>query len=113
MHGYHASLSTLSVSVFCVVGLGVVGGAVFRWLKSRGFSVLGYDTGLGIGSPSMLGIADVIFICVPTPYAPGGYDLSHIKAVARAIPGRDKIVVLKSTVLPGTTDSLQEEYSHR
>jgi len=60
------------------------------------------------GDYDVLRQADVIFICVPTPYdrqrAP---DLSYIIAAARGIAGRlqrGQLVVLQSTTYPGTTE---------
>jgi UDPglucose 6-dehydrogenase len=51
---------------------------------------------------------------VPTPYTPGvGFDDSFLLDAVARIPG-EKCVVIKSTVLPGTTDVLQERFArHR
>ena len=54
--------------------------------------------------------ADIIFICVPTPYDKDkGFDLSYIETAISNIQG-DKIVVIKSTLLPGSTETLQKKY---
>ena len=57
--------------------------------------------------------SDVTFICVGTPDAPdGGIDLEYIKSASEGIgkalakKGGYHVVVDKSTVVPGTTDSL-------
>jgi len=57
--------------------------------------------------------SDISFVCVGTPSLPNGkLDLSHMKRVAREIGTALKkkkphhVVVLRSTVLPGTTESL-------
>jgi UDPglucose 6-dehydrogenase len=56
--------------------------------------------------------SDITFICVGTPDAPdGGIDLKYIKlaaeGVGRAIGKRGyHVIVVKSTVVPGTTDSV-------
>jgi len=57
--------------------------------------------------------SDVSFLCVGTPSLPNGkLDLSHVEHVARevgtALKGKKShhVVVLRSTVLPGTTESL-------
>ncbi len=43
-----------------------------------------------------------------------GFDDSFLRAALDAIPGEGKRVVLKSTILPGTTDRFQEMYpKHR
>jgi UDPglucose 6-dehydrogenase len=56
--------------------------------------------------------SDVIVIAVGTPESDDGVDLSHVSAAARAIgaalrdSSRYHVVVVKSTVPPGTTDTL-------
>ncbi|PIQ69065.1 MAG: hypothetical protein COV91_01065 [Candidatus Taylorbacteria bacterium CG11_big_fil_rev_8_21_14_0_20_46_11] len=52
---------------------------------------------------------DVVFIAVPTPTTPQGFDFSIIRAVLPLI-GKGKIAVIKSTMLPGTTALLQKEF---
>lgn len=56
--------------------------------------------------------AEVIFIVVPTPRnsKDGSCDTSIVFDAAGKISGKDKIVVVKSTVPPGTTESLQKKY---
>ena len=53
---------------------------------------------------------DYIFVCVPTPmYKDGTQDISYIENVFRsAVSG--PIYIIKSTVMPGTTKSLQSKY---
>lgn len=96
-----------------VMGVGWVGGALARYLESAGFHVVRYDPPKGLGTDGELATADVFFICVPTPYRVDGvgFDLSFVENAVRAIPG-EKIVVMKSTVWPGTTESLQERFPH-
>jgi len=55
---------------------------------------------------------DFIFVCVPTPMKKDGtQDLTYIERVfTEAVEG--PIYIIKSTVLPGTTRSLQERYSN-
>ena len=55
--------------------------------------------------------SELCFICVPTPSKPdGSIDLAYIKnvseAVGKRIPKRHYVVVIKSTVVPGTTDAI-------
>ena len=59
--------------------------------------------------PSVLGIADIIAVCVPTPVRDGSPDLSYVEGACRTVaeflrPGH--LVVLESTTYPGTTDEL-------
>lgn len=93
------------------MGTGMVGGAMQRYLTKKGFEIIAYDPPKGLDDVVALGTADIIFICVPTPYdeARGGFDLSYVDAALALIPA-GKIVVIKSTVLPGTTEKLQAQF---
>src|SRR3990167_5904099 len=91
-----------------ICGLGMVGGALARWFAK----VIIYDPPRGLGSVEELNTADIIFLSVPTPYK-DGYDISILESVLQIIEG-EKIIVLKSTVLPGTTQDFQDKYpQHR
>src|SRR5690348_13204095 len=56
--------------------------------------------------------AEVVFICVGTPDKDGGIDLSQVRQAASSVgeqlrrSDRYAVVVIKSTVQPGTTDGL-------
>jgi UDPglucose 6-dehydrogenase len=95
---------------FCstgIVGVGVVGGAVRNYLQLSGTVPLLYDPGRGLGSLAEINQADLVYVCVPTPYvADRGFDDSAVCETLRLLrPG--KTVVIKSTVLPGTTERFQ------
>ena len=95
-----------------VVGVGMVGGAMQRYLeKKQGVELFLYDKGKNLGSPDEINKAEVIFVCVPTPYLKDGkgFDLSHVEETLAMLQG-EKVVVIKSTVLPGTTEMLQQKY---
>ncbi len=94
-----------------VMGVGWVGGALARWFDDAGLAPLRYDPPKGLGVESDLARAEIVFVCLPTPYDEnnGGFDLSYIENGVAAIPGK-KIVVIKSTVLPGTTAQLKARY---
>jgi UDPglucose 6-dehydrogenase len=56
--------------------------------------------------------SDFIFVCVPTPMdMVGNQDLSYIEKVFRDAK-EGPIYIIKSTVLPGTTEMLQRQYPH-
>ncbi|MDA9016646.1 hypothetical protein N9H63_01545 [bacterium] len=56
--------------------------------------------------------SDFIFVCVPTPMdMSGNQDLSYIEKVFRDSK-EGPIYIIKSTVLPGTTEMLQRQYPH-
>lgn len=62
--------------------------------------------------------SDFIFVCVPTPIFSdySGMDMSIVEDVIGEVAGRingsGKIVVIKSTSLPGTTKKMTEKYPH-
>ena len=97
-------------AVIGVIGAGVVGGAARAYFEGRGHRVAVFDPPKGYADVRALDAADVVLVCVPTPYTRGvGFDDRHLlDAVARVPDG--KVVVIKSTVLPGTTDLLQDRY---
>lgn len=105
-----------------VMALGMVGGSILRYYeKHRGYVVgrdlFGYDPMKPLHDLATLDReADVVFVCVPTPYWTGeegrrGFDDSYVRDAIGSLTG-SKIVVIKSTVLPGTTDRLQAEFPH-
>ncbi len=94
----------------------MVGGAVDRYFKTQAIEAGLYDPPKGLNDRSVLGEAEVIFIAVPTPYYldGSGFDESFLRAAIEAIPQPGKTIVLKSTILPGTTERMQEDYpTHR
>ena len=59
--------------------------------------------------------ANVIFVCVPTPMRKDGTCYTGIvEEVIREIneTATDHIIVIKSTIPPGTTDRINQEYTH-
>ena len=59
--------------------------------------------------------SEVIFICVPTPmFESGECDLSIVESVVEEMSQyecvKSKVVVIKSTVVPGTVESLAKKY---
>lgn len=107
-------------NVIGVMGLGMVGGAMFRHFEKKGFvpgqTLVGYDPlKEGCDDLGPLQKADIVFVAVPTPYLTGeeggrtGFDLSYVREAIVALEGA-KTVVIKSTVLPGTTEELQAEF---
>ncbi len=92
-----------------VVGVGKVGGAISFGFQRIGHAVLQHDVKLDTRLKDILS-APIIFICVPTPPSPDGSCVTHyVKAVVRDLSMAEYrgLIVIKSTVPPGTTDSLQ------
>jgi UDPglucose 6-dehydrogenase len=99
-----------------IIGLGYVGGAVYEWFKTKPKTteLFLYDTGKDIGSMAEAVKADVIFVAVPTPFknGNGGFDGSAVNETVRTVPD-GKTIVIKSTILPGTTAKLQKQYPRK
>lgn len=94
-----------------IVGVGMVGGALRTYFEQRGAAPFVFDSPKGIGSLEEVNRADVVFICVPTPFRTDGTgsSIAHVEKALGDLTG-EKIVVLKSTVPPGTTEKLQERF---
>lgn len=98
-----------------VIGLGMVGGALFEVAKERGLEILGYDIKKHNASDlfDLIQNSDLIFLCLPTPTDnSGNQDITSLRFVL-SILERNKFlgpVVIKSTVLPGTCAKLQNEF---
>lgn len=98
-----------------IMGVGMVGGALKDYFEKKG-KVVGkdlflYDPHKGFDSVDEVNKADVIFVCVPTPYLKDGhgFDLSYVEDAFSKIK-EEKVVVIKSTALPGTTQKFQDKY---
>lgn len=74
-----------------------------------GMRVIRYDPPKSLGRAADLVEADVCFVCVPTPFGQLGFELSKVEAAIGAIPGH-KLVVIKSTVWPGSTELMQRKF---
>ena len=94
-----------------IVGhLGMVGGTVYRYFKDKQLEVYGYDLREPKNKKKVFG-AEIVFVCVPTPFdwVKNRYiDLAVESTLVGISPGRT--VVIKSTVMIGTTEKLQNKY---
>lgn len=96
-----------------VIGLGVVGEAVKHGFERIGHTVRGFDIKNPNTNLGQLLDAQMIFLSVPTPCREDGTCNTNIveQVVAdieqKGYPG---LVVLKSTVTPGTTDMLAKRH---
>lgn len=98
----------------CVIGwTGMVGGPVYKYFKENKYPVMGLS--LESQTHTWQEINDrakYIFIAVPTPFnwEKNEPSIKPIREVLGQIQDR-KIVIIKSTILPGTTEKLQKEFS--
>ena len=100
-----------------IIGRGFVGGAVHDNFKDC-FEVMVWDTDpekrTAESLEALVNWSDVIFVSVPTPMKDdGSCDISIVEGVVADIARIDnsKKVVIKSTVLPGTTERLAKEHN--
>jgi UDP-glucose 6-dehydrogenase len=94
---------------FGVIGLGIVGSCYYRWLKQYGY-VASYDK-KGDGSIDDVNAAEVVFVCVNTPFdvSDNLMDTSYIVSSIKCLSG-SKSVVICSTVPIGFCKSLSHLY---
>ena len=98
-----------------IIGRGVVGNALYYGLYRRQ-EIISYDKyKKGFQNLKKISECKIIFICVPTPPLNNGkinleflYDA--IISLTKIINNTDTIIVIKSTVIPGTTDILAHLY---
>jgi UDP-N-acetyl-D-mannosaminuronate dehydrogenase len=94
-----------------IIGIGMVGGPIKRWFEEclkyrRGKDLFCYDTNPKKGFNDDINKADIVFVTVPTPAnSDGGCNLSVVESAVGAISD-GKIIVVKSTVPPGTIENL-------
>lgn len=95
------------------IGQGYVGKNTADDFESRGFEVIRYSLEQPyIENKDKIADCDIVFVAVPTPSTPEGFDY-HLVHDLIALVGAGKIVVIKSTILPGTTKKIQEAYPDR
>jgi prephenate dehydrogenase len=49
-----------------IIGLGFVGGTLFKWFKKKKYQLYCYDKFKQIGSPEEVSKVEIIFLCLPT-----------------------------------------------
>ncbi len=91
------------------IGQGFVGKAYADDFEKRGFKTVRFALEEPYrGNKEKIKDCDMVFIAVPTPTTEKGFDDSIIRGAVKLV-GKGKTVVIKSTILPGTTASIQKE----
>lgn len=91
------------------IGQGWIGKNYADDAEERGYKVIRYSKEEPyFQNKAKIAECDIVFIAVPTPTTPAGFDDSIVRDVVKLI-GKGKIGVIKSTILPGTTESIQAE----
>ncbi len=98
-----------------IIGYGFVGKAQEYLFKTKNVPILCYDKFIESSSlEDVVKGSDYIFVCVPTPYKDEAIDLTImdevIGSIASLVSGSDKIIIIKSTVIPGTTANYAKQY---
>jgi UDPglucose 6-dehydrogenase len=98
-----------------IIGVGWVGAQLKRWFEEGKGYKAGIDLMLYDIDPKKcagdINQAEIIFVAVPTPRnrETGACDTSIVKDAVSKVKG-EKIIVLKSTIPPGTTEAIQKQY---
>lgn len=99
-----------------LIGCGVIGGALLRACVAKGIQTFPYDKFKeGMNSDEHFkaaALCDIAFLCLPTPTINRVQDASAVDDALKwlnIIPFSGPIVI-RSTVLPGTTAELQRKY---
>lgn len=107
------------ISKLGIIGQGFVGTAVYEGMKNY-FEIYTFDINGKCTESSLYNLiekVDVSFLCLPTPMKKSGECdlsivrncLSQIDLILKSLNRKDFIVIIKSTIPPGTTDKLNKE----
>jgi UDPglucose 6-dehydrogenase len=92
------------------IGQGWIGKNYADDFERRGYAVVRY--GLEpeyAGNKERIAECDIVFIAVPTPTTREGFNADIVRSVLTLV-GSGKTAVIKSTLLPRTTETLQSEF---
>lgn len=96
-----------------VIGQGFVGKNTADNFEHRGYEVVRYALEPEYrNSAEKIADCDAVFIGVPTPTTPEGFDYSIVEEVLKLVAD-GAVAVIKSTLLPGTTRKLQDIYPNK
>lgn len=102
-----------------IIGQGFVGNAVYQGMKNL-FEVSTFDINGNCTELSLFNLiekVDITFLCLPTPMKKNGECdlsivrncLSQVDMIVKSLNKKDFIVIIKSTIPPGTTEILNKE----
>lgn len=93
-----------------VAGCGVVGSAIAKEYEERSYEVVRYDVKTHPDTLNELRNCDIVFIAVSAPTNPDmSVDTSNVEDVISKL-SYDQIAVIRSTVPPGTTKRIFNQY---
>jgi UDPglucose 6-dehydrogenase len=92
------------------IGQGFIGKSYADDFENRGFDIVRYTRSEPYAqNKERLKECDIVFIAVPAPTTPQGFDDSTVRQVIGLI-GDGKIAVIKCTMPPGATEAVQAAY---
>mgnify|MGYP001560006548 FL=1 len=92
------------------IGQGFIGKNYADDFEARGYPVVRYSLEEPhINNKEKIAECDIVFIAVNANTTPSGFDDSNIRS-GLGIVGEGKIAVIKSTLLPGMTKTLQKDF---
>lgn len=95
------------------IGQGWIGKNYADDFERRGYEVVRYSLEPSYASnKDLISLCDIVFIAVPTPTTKDGFDSSIVERVMSLV-GVNKTAVIKSTIIPGTTEKIQNIFTDR
>ena len=92
------------------IGQGFIGKNYADDFEERGYEVVRYAReDKYSGNKNKIKECDIVFIAVPTPTTPKGFDYSIVEGVIELI-GKGNVAVIKSTMQPGSTEKIAKKY---
>ena len=108
--GLLTNVITMSTTIG-FIGQGWIGRHYADEFEARMYNVVRYSLEEPfVQNKDKIALCDVVFVAVPTPTTEQGFDDSIVKE-ALSLVGEGKIAVIKSTLLPGTTEKMQQQFS--
>tara|TARA_B100000886_G_scaffold190530_1_gene131109 strand:+ start:6309 stop:7148 length:840 start_codon:yes stop_codon:yes gene_type:complete len=94
-----------------VIGNGFVGEAIsFAFSSISEIYIYDTDPSRSLNNIESVHNCDFVFVCVPTPmFEDGSQDLSYVESAFEKATDKS-LYILKSTVIPGTTEKLSKQY---
>ena len=100
--------------IISIIGIGFVGNALLNTFnKNMNNTIIIYDKYKNLGKIEDTINSDIIFIALPTPYDDNlkSYNLDAIEKTLEYLRDNKNLIIIKSTILPGTCDELSKKYN--
>jgi UDPglucose 6-dehydrogenase len=94
------------------IGQGFIGKNMADDFANRGYDIIRYDNENYVDNKDLIKACDFVFIAVPTPSTPDGFNDSILQEVIKLV-GDDKTAIIKSTIKVGTTEKFQQQYPEK